>query len=212
MTLLQEEQEKPQSKAGPTRHAKIMRGIVTPIFGLLAIACIVLGVLNATIWKPSAQVTASASVTGSQYVVTDPNVLQLVDDRVTISAKSRDKSANVCIAIGSARDIAGWIAGSKYTRVTGLSDWSTLSTLKTTAQGTADNSEGQVAFQDSDMWRTVKCNAGSVDMQFKGANTNNAEDSVAIIDYGNRKGGSVALDWNRRSMLNFAMPLSLIHI
>ena len=134
MTLLQEEQEKPQSKAGPTRHAKIMRGIVTPIFGLLAIACIVLGVLNATIWKPSAQVTASASVTGSQYVATDPNVLQLVDDRVTISAKSRDKSANVCIAIGSARDIAGWIAGSKYTRVTGLSDWSTLSTLKTTAQ------------------------------------------------------------------------------
>lgn len=147
MTLLQEEQEKPQSKAGPTRHAKIMRGIVTPIFGLLAIACIVLGVLNATIWKPSAQVTASASVTGSQYVVTDPNVLQLVDDRVTISAKSHDKSANVCIAIGSARDIAGWIAGSKYTRVTGLSDWSTLSTLKTTAQGTADNSEGQVAFR-----------------------------------------------------------------
>ena len=187
MTLLQEEQEKPQSKAGPTRHAKIMRGIVTPIFGLLAIACIVLGVLNATIWKPSAQVTASASVTGSQYVVTDPNVLQLVDDR----------------------DIAGWIAGSKYTRVTGLSDWSTLSTLKTTAQGTADNSEGQVAFQDSDMWRTVKCNAGSVDMQIKGATTNNAVDSVAIIDYGDRKGGSVTLDWNRRSMLNFAMPFYL---
>ena len=59
------------------------------------------------------------------------------------------------------------------------------------------------------MWRTVKCNAGSVDMQFKGANTNNAEDSVAIIDYGDRKGGSVALDWNRRSMLNFAMPFYL---
>ena len=104
MTLLQDEQEKPQSKAGPTRHAKIMRGIVTPIFGLLAVACIVLGVLNATIWKPSTQVTASAAVTGSQYVVTDPNVLQLVDDHVNISAKSRDKSANVCIAIGSARE------------------------------------------------------------------------------------------------------------
>lgn len=59
------------------------------------------------------------------------------------------------------------------------------------------------------MWRTVKCNAGSVNMQFKGANTNNAEDSVAIIDYGDRKGGSVALGWNRRSMLNFAMPFYL---
>ena len=94
-------------------------------------------------------------------------------------------------------------------RVTGLSDWSTLSTLKATAQGTADNSEGQVAFQDSDMWRTVNCNAGSVDMQIKGANTNNAGDSVAIIDYGNRKGGSVTLDWTRSSMLNFAMPFYL---
>ena len=38
------------------------------------------------------------------------------------------------------------------------------------------------------MWRTVKCNAGSVDMQFKGANTNNAEDSVAIIDYAIARG------------------------
>ena len=100
MTLLQDEQEKPQSKAGPTRHAKIMRGIVTPIFGLLAVACIVLGVLNATIWKPSTQVTASAAVTGSQYVVTDPNVLQLVDDHVNISAKSRDKSADLRSVVG----------------------------------------------------------------------------------------------------------------
>lgn len=96
MTLLQDEQEKPQSKAGPTRHAKIMRGIVTPIFGLLAVACIVLGVLNATIWKPSTQVTASAAVTGSQYVVTDPNVLQLVDDHVNISAKSRQTNPRTC--------------------------------------------------------------------------------------------------------------------
>lgn len=43
MTVLQEEQEKPQIETGPTRHAKIMRGIVTPIFGLLAIACVVFG-------------------------------------------------------------------------------------------------------------------------------------------------------------------------
>lgn len=51
MTVLQEEQEKPQIETGPTRHAKIMRGIVTPIFGLLAIACVVFGVLNSTVWK-----------------------------------------------------------------------------------------------------------------------------------------------------------------
>lgn len=135
MTVLQEEQEKPQIETGPTRHAKIMRGIVTPIFGLLAIACVVFGVLNSTVWKPDNEITAAAPVNGSEYVVTDPNVLQLVDSRVNISAKSRDKKSNVCIAIGSARDVAGWIAGSKYMRVSGLSDWTTLSTMKVSAQG-----------------------------------------------------------------------------
>ena len=186
MTVLQEEQEKPQIETGPTRHAKIMRGIVTPIFGLLAIACVVFGVLNSTVWKPDNEITAAAPVNGSEYVVTDPNVLQLVDSRVNISAKSRDKKSNVCIAIGSARDVAGWIAGSKYMRVSGLSDWTTLSTMKVSAQGTADNSQNQVAFKDSDMWRTIKCNDGAVDMQVKGSNSNNAEDVVALIDFGNR--------------------------
>lgn len=196
MTVLQEEQEKPQIETGPTRHAKIMRGIVTPIFGLLAIACVVFGVLNSTVWKPDNEITAAAPVNGSEYVVTDPNVLQLVDSRVNISAKSRDKKSNVCIAIGSARDVAGWIAGSKYMRVSGLSDWTTLSTMKVSAQGTADNSQNQVAFKDSDMWRTIKCNDGAVDMQVKGSNSNNAEDVVALIDFGNRKGDTVTLNWD----------------
>lgn len=209
MTVLQEEQEKSQIETGPTRHAKIMRGIVTPIFGLLAIACVVFGVLNSTVWKPDNEITAAAPVNGSEYVVTDPNVLQLVDSRVNISAKSRDKKSNVCIAIGSARDVAGWIAGSKYMRVSGLSDWTTLSTMKVSAQGTADNSQNQVAFKDSDMWRIIKCNDGAVDMQVKGSNSNNAEDVVALIDFGNRKGDTVTLNWDRRNLPNFAMPLYL---
>ena len=186
-----------------------MRGIVTPIFGLLAIACVVFGVLNSTVWKPDNEITAAAPVNGSEYVVTDPNVLQLVDSRVNISAKSRDKKSNVCIAIGSARDVAGWIAGSKYMRVSGLSDWTTLSTMKVSAQGTADNSQNQVAFKDSDMWRIIKCNDGAVDMQVKGSNSNNAEDVVALIDFGNRKGDTVTLNWDRRNLPNFAMPLYL---
>ena len=55
-----ESMETPRRKVErPTRHAMIMRGVVTPIFGLLAVAAIVLGVLNATIWKPSSEITAS---------------------------------------------------------------------------------------------------------------------------------------------------------
>lgn len=207
MTLPQEEQEQPQVKAGPTRHAKIMRGIVTPILGLLAVACIVLGVLNATIWKPSAQVTASSSVNGSRYVVTDPGVLSLIDQRVKITAKTTDASSNVCIAIGSARDVAGWIAGTPYTRITGLSDWSALSTQKAAAQGTADQSDSQVALQDSDMWTKTTCKNGTASLQIKGTATDDSTNAVALIDFGDAKNATVSLDWTRQTLPDFAMPL-----
>ena len=206
MTLPQEEQEQPQVKAGPTRHAKIMRGIVTPILGLLAVACIVLGVLNATMWKPSARITASSSVNGSRYVVTDPGVLSLIDKRVNITAKASDASANVCIVIGSARDVAGWIAGTPYTRITGLSDWSALSTQKAAAQGTADQSDNQVAVQDSDMWTKTSCGNGTANLQIKGTSTDDGTNAVALIDFGDAKNATVSLDWTRQTLPDFAMP------
>lgn len=210
MTLSQEEQEKPRIKTGPTRHAKIMRGIVTPIFGLLAITCIVLGALNATVWKPDSRIAATTSVKGTQYVVTDPNVLQLVDDHVVASAKSRDAKTEVCIALGSTRDVSGWIAGSKYTRITGLSDWTTLSARRSAAQGDPDASANQTAFKDSDMWRSVKCGTGSVNMRVQESSSKDAGNSVALIDFGDGKAGTISLDWNRRSVPDFAMPFYLV--
>ena len=66
------DERKSKSAARPTRHARIMRGVVTPILGLLAVACIGLGFMNATYWKPSSQIAASAAVKGTQYIVTDP--------------------------------------------------------------------------------------------------------------------------------------------
>ena len=136
----------------PTRRAWIMRGVVTPIFGLLAVACIVFGVLNSTVWKPSRNITATAQAHSTQYVVIDPGVLDLVDTAVTVSADnggtalsngaesgtdasedsqnqqtSQDQQAQtepqVCMAVGSAKDVSGWLAGEPYVRVTGLSTW-----------------------------------------------------------------------------------------
>ena len=65
------DERKSKSAARSTRHARIMRGVVTPILGLLAVACIGLGIMNATYWKPSSQIAASAAVKGTQYIVTD---------------------------------------------------------------------------------------------------------------------------------------------
>ena len=71
------DERKSKSAARPTRHARIMRGVVTPILGLLAVACIGLGIMNATYWKPSSQIAASAAVKGTQYIVTDPGFTPL---------------------------------------------------------------------------------------------------------------------------------------
>ena len=83
----------------PSRHAKIMRGVVTPIFGLLAVAAVVLGYMNATIWKPSTEITASATMSGSRYAVTDPNVLTLLDQNATITVDSGSSQDEACVAL-----------------------------------------------------------------------------------------------------------------
>ena len=95
------DERKSKSAARPTRHARIMRGVVTPILGLLAVACIGLGIMNATYWKPSSQIAASAAVKGTQYIVTDPGVLPLVDNQVTVSADagSSDRGSMPCSGV-----------------------------------------------------------------------------------------------------------------
>ena len=96
MTVLQEEQEKPQIETGPTRHAKIMRGIVTPIFGLLAIACVVFGVLNSTVWKPDNEITAAAPVNGSNSSGTSYlMVLTLVSKSKDLKKATGEKVADI---------------------------------------------------------------------------------------------------------------------
>ena len=120
-----------QKSERPTRHAMIMRGVVTPIFGLLAVAAIVLGVLNATIWKPSSEITASANVTGSRYVVTDPGVLTLLDKNTTMTVKSSSSKDETCVALASTKDAAGWVASEKsYQRISGLTSWTELGVQK----------------------------------------------------------------------------------
>ncbi len=254
----QEAQEQPRKHTKPTRRAWIMRGVVTPIFGLLAVACIVFGVLNSTVWKPSRNITATAQAHSTQYVVIDPGVLDLVDTAVTVSADngktasssgteagrnitataqahstqyvvidpgvldlvdtavtvsadngktasssgteagadaaedsqnqqtSQDQQAQtepqVCMAVGSPKDVSGWLAGEPYVRVTGLDTWQTLSTSEEQAKGTASTSQNQVAFADSDMWSQVECGSTSTTMHL-----NNAQPAqVMLIDFGTK--------------------------
>lgn len=89
-------------------------------------------------WKPSTEITASATMSGSRYAVTDPNVLTLLDQNATITVDSGSSQDEACVALGPSKDVAGWVASEKsYTRITGLASWSELSTQKgsSTSQG-----------------------------------------------------------------------------
>ena len=196
MTDIHEQREQTRTKKEPTRHAKIMRGVVTPIFGLLAVACIVFGILNQTIWQPNPQIAATAPVRNTQYLLVDQGVANLVDKNVRIEAASPSATANdgVCMALTSPKDAAGWLAGQPYERITGLSNWSTLSYAEQGAQGEANTSGADVAFKDSNMWKEVNCGAGKASLDLKDA----AGTDVVLADFG------------QKEMLEFSVP-SLIN-
>ena len=228
----QEAQEQPRKHTKPTRRAWIMRGVVTPIFGLLAVACIVFGVLNSTVWKPSRTITATAQARGSPDVVCDPGGLDGGAAGVTVSADngktasssgtetgtdasedshnqqtSQDQQAQtepqVCMAVGSAKDVSGWLAGEPYVRVTGLSTWQALSTSEEQAKGTASASQNQVAFADSDMWSQVECGGTSASMHLNSAQPA----QVMLIDFGTKTpNADLSMHWVRQRVPDFALP------
>lgn len=204
-----------------------MRGIVTPIFGLLAVTCIVFGILNQTIWKPSRDVTAVAHLDGTRYAVIDPGVLDLVDKSVRIRADAasvepsdgataapsddangtaaNDPAAepSTCIAIGSPKDAAGWLSGEAYTRVTGLDSWSALSTVAEKAHGSASTSDQQVTFADSDMWASTSCGKTSAALRLDDAKAT----QVAVVDFGgDASDATISMHWVRQSVPDFALP------
>ena len=200
----------PSAEKKARHHARLMRGVVTPILGLLAVASIGLGLMNATEWKPSRTITAQTQVSGSRYVVTDPGVSGLVDDDVKVNV-SVGGAEKVCIASTSAKDATGWLSGETYTRLSGLEVWSTLSTVKATGETSASadaaaEEQTGVDFKDSDMWRAVTCDERNVETEI---NAKNSSD-VLLIDLGKKQNADVSLTWTRKTLPDFAMPFYFV--
>lgn len=196
------------------RHVKIMRGIVTPILALLAVVAFVLGILNATIWKPDPRVSVAADKVSSRYLLTDPGVLALADNETDIVAKGAS-DAQVCIAVASSRDAIGWLSGQEYTRVTGLASWQQFTQRQATATSdsgnTVDSSDSHVPFADSDMWQKVTCGQGSAKLVWN----QNGGDRVLLVDYqanatddnaDTNAVGEFSMIWVRAKVLDLATP------
>ncbi|MDO4913807.1 MAG: hypothetical protein Q3961_04580 [Bifidobacteriaceae bacterium] len=202
-----EDFEQNKNTKKPTKRAKIMRGVVSPIFGLIAVACVVFGVLNATIWKPSSSVNVRARVSGVQYVVTDPGVLNLVDSNVNVQVTST-KNVNVCVALGSQKDVNGWLAGQKYIRLTGMQSWTQFTTQSARSTVKSGSTNDNVTFADSDLWTAVTCGERTLTFKHKGETQ-----QVAIIDLGSSKDSAdIVFHWNRTQLPHFDYVLYFLAV
>ncbi|WP_250739192.1 hypothetical protein, partial [Actinomyces sp. 186855] len=113
------------------------RRIVSAVAAVLGLVVIVLAVCSATVWRPSATATASLAQEPDQpYALVEPGVLGLVGSDVTVTATAEGQ--NVLIAVAYSADARAWLTDDPYVSVTGLSDWTVLSSQSVTERCTAD--------------------------------------------------------------------------
>ncbi|MFE6971878.1 hypothetical protein [Isoptericola sp. NPDC057653] len=148
----------------------MLQRILGGVLVLIGLAAAALGVASATVWRDTDTVAATAKPSGDgTFVVTDPGVLGLVGDDVTISA-SVPEGQKVTLAIGRDVDVAGWVGNDPYSRVTGLSDWENLSVAAgEPADADAKTNEAPTTGPDpagSDMWVAEASDDNSVTLRW----------------------------------------------
>ncbi|WP_067778569.1 hypothetical protein [Actinomyces vulturis] len=109
------------------------RRIISGVCLGIGVIAIILAVLSATAWRPSETAKATMPTTPTTpYVVTEPGVLGMVDADVTVTVTAPASTDPVMIAVGRNTDVDAWLANDPYTAITGLSDWTALTTTEVT--------------------------------------------------------------------------------
>jgi hypothetical protein len=127
----------------------VLQRLIAAVLGVLGVAAIGLGVASATVWRADDPLVATAAPGGgTRTLVTDPGVLELAGDPVTVTVRA--DGAPVVLAVGRDTDVTAWVGDDPYERVTGLSDWHTLATTagqeaRPTAAPTASPTEEAAA-------------------------------------------------------------------
>lgn len=128
----------------------MLQRLLAVLLVLIGVIGLALGRLGETTWAPATEVTATVQLDDpGAAVVIDPGVLYVggMEGEVTITGAS-----DLSLITASNSDIDAYLEQVHYTRVTGASDWSTLSTEELNADG-----EGELSSPtSSDLWRSVE--------------------------------------------------------
>jgi hypothetical protein len=122
----------------------VLQRLIAALLGVLGIAAIGLGIASATAWRADDPLVATAAPGGdSRTLVTDPGVLELAGDPVTVTVRA--EGSPVVLAVGRDTDVTGWVGTDPYVRVTGLSDWHTLATTAVEPPATEPSEPSETA-------------------------------------------------------------------
>lgn len=163
---------------------------------LVGLIGLVLGRLGETTWAPPTEVTATAELSDpGAAVVIDPGVLYVGGMEGTVEITG---SSDVSVITAPNSDIDAYLEGTRYTRITGASDWSTLSTEEVNADGAAEISDPL----SSDLWRSVTTTASpqSIDIAEFAAGEHGENEQVyrellVVTDGTNPGADSVSITW-----------------
>lgn len=127
-----------------------MQRLLAVLLVLIGLIGLVLGRLGETTWAPDTETTASVELSDpGPAVLIDPGVLYVGGMKGEVSIEG---ASDVTLITADNADIEAYLEETAYTRITGASDWATLSTE-------AVNPEGATELSDptgSDLWRTVQ--------------------------------------------------------
>ena len=127
-----------------------MQRLLAVLLVLIGLIGLALGRLGETTWAPETETTATVDLSAAgSAVVIDPGVLYVggEEGKVVIEGGS-----DVSVITAANGDIDAYLEDVRYTRITGASDWRTLSTQEVNPDGAAELSDPT----SSDLWRSVE--------------------------------------------------------
>ncbi|MFC7376717.1 MULTISPECIES: hypothetical protein [unclassified Brachybacterium] len=127
-----------------------MQRLLAVLLVLVGLIGLVLGRLGETTWAPATETTATVELEDpGPAVVIDPGVLYVGGTEGEVSIEG---ASDVSVITAANSDIEAYLADTRYTRITGASDWTTLSTQEINPDGAGELSDPT----GSDLWRSVE--------------------------------------------------------
>lgn len=163
---------------------------------LIGVIGLVLGRLGETTWAPETETTAAVDLADpGSAVVIDPGVLYVGADEGDVVIEG---ASDVSVITAANGDIDAYLEDVRHTRITGASDWTTLSTQEVNPDG----AEELASPTSSDLWRSVETQPSPYRLdvsEFRaGEHGDNAQPyrAILIVTDGTEPGAdSVSITW-----------------